>query len=161
MFKFSHSSLIYLSGFIWFVIGCFLLSIGLNFIVSTLLLENASRHLPIFDFLSPLVKGRETAALLWIAFALFIGFLKGRKIFSKSVNRSVNRILTLPNPASLSQIYAPSYYLLLGAMIGLGMVMKWTPLDIRGGVDIAVGSALINGAMQYFRQGWKVRQTAT
>jgi hypothetical protein len=25
------------------------------------------------------------------------------------------------------------------------------PFDIRGGVDVAIGSALINGAMLYFR----------
>lgn len=81
-------------------------------------------------------------------------------MFSKSVQRSVSRILAFPNPTSLSKIYAPSYYLLLGSMVFLGFLVRFTPQDVRGGVDIAVGAALIHGAMLYFRQAWAARQPA-
>lgn len=158
MFKVSHSVLIFLSGVVWFGVGCFLLPLGINFIVGALLIENATQAHPILDFLAPYVGGLEQAALVWIIFALLVGYLKGRTVFAKSVKRSVDRILTLPNPASLSKMYTPSYYLLLGSMILLGVLMRFTSVDIRGGVDVAVGSALINGAMLYFRQAWLARK---
>lgn len=160
MFKVSHATLIFLSGFVWLTVGCFLLPLGLNFIVDALLVENANQSYPVLKFLSPYVGGLDTAALLWISFSLMIGFIKGRRVFSKSVNRSVNRILSLPNPSSLSKMYTPAYYILLGSMVLLGVLVRFAPLDIRGGVDVAVGSALINGAVLYFRQAWLARRTA-
>jgi hypothetical protein len=158
MFKVSHATLIFLSGFVWLAVGCFLLPLGLNFIVETLLKENSAQPHPILSFLASYVGGLEPAALIWIAITLLIGFLKGRSVFAKSVNRSVNRILTLPNPAPLSKIYTLSYYILLGSMVLLGVLVRFAPLDIRGGVDVAVGSALINGAVLYFRQAWLARR---
>lgn len=156
--KVSHFTLIFLSGLVWLAVGCFLLPLGLNFIVECLLKENATLPHPILNFLAPYAGGLDQAALILIVFALFIGFLKGRRVFAKSVQRSVNRILTLPNPASLSKIYTPAYYLLLGSMVLLGILVRFTTQDIRGGVDVAIGSALINGAMLYFKQAWLVRR---
>lgn len=156
--KVSHFTLIFLSGLVWFAVGCFLLPLGLNFIVDCLLRENAAQPHPVLNFLAPYTGGLDQAALLWIAFALLVGFLKGRRVFAKSVHRSVNRILALPNPASLGKIYSPAYYLLLGSMVLLGVLVRFTTQDIRGGVDVAIGSALINGAMLYFKQAWLVRQ---
>lgn len=158
MFKVSHATLIFLSGFVWLAVGCFLLPLGLNFIVDTLLKENSGQSHPILNFLAHYAGGLEPAALIWIAITLLIGFLKGRRVFAKSVNRSVNRILTLPNPSPLSKIYTPSYYILLGSMVLLGILVRFAPLDIRGGVDVAVGSALIIGASLYFRQAWLARR---
>lgn len=159
MFKLTHATLIFLSGCVWLLVGCFLLPLGLNFIVETLLRENSGQFYPVLHFLAPYAGGLEPAALIWIAMTLLIGFLKGRRVFAKSVNRSVARILTLPNPAPLSKIYTPGYYLLLGSMVLLGVLVRFAPLDIRGGVDIAVGSALINGAVLYFRQAWLARRS--
>jgi hypothetical protein len=159
MFKVSHTTLIVLSGLVWLVVGCFLLPLGLNFITEILLKENATQPHPVLHFLAPYVGGLESAALIWIAFTLLLGFLKGRRVFAKGVKRSVNRILSLPNPTHLSKIYTPAYYLLLGSMVLLGVIVRFAPLDIRGGVDIAVGTALINGAILYFRQAWLVYRT--
>jgi hypothetical protein len=156
--KVSHFTLIFLSGFVWLAVGCFLLPLGLNFIVASLLKENAMQPHPVLNFIAPYVGGLDQAAIAWIVFALLIGFIKGRRVFSKSVQRSVKRILALPNPSSLSKIYAPSYYILLGSMVLLGVLVRFTTQDIRGGVDIAIGSALVNGAMLYFRQAWQARQ---
>jgi len=156
MFKVSHSTLIFLSGFIWLAIGCFLLPLGLNFVVAALLDENQAQPHPILNFLASYVGSIDSAALVWIVLALFIGFLKGRKVFAKGVKRSVGRILTLPSPISLSKIYPPSYYLLLGSMVVLGILMRYITEDLRGGIDIAVGFALINGAILFFREAWLV-----
>jgi hypothetical protein len=158
MFKVSHVTLIALSGIVWLAVGCFLLPLGLNFVVAALLKENALLPHPVLNFLAPYAGGLDQAALVWIAFMLLIGFLKGRRIFAKSVKRSVDRIFTLPNPVSISKIYTPGYYLLLGSMVLLGILVRYTTLDIRGGVDIAIGSALINGAMLYFREAWHARK---
>lgn len=155
MFKVSHFTMIMISGLVWMAVGCFLLPLGLNFIVASLLKENASLSHPILNFFAPYVGGIDQAALTLIVIALFIGFLKGRKVFAKSVYRSVDRISTLPNPASISKIYTPAYYILLGSMVLLGVLVRFAPLDVRGAVDVAVGAALINGAMLYFRQAYK------
>ncbi len=162
MFKVSHASLLFLSGFVWLVVGCFLLPLGLNFVVESILRDNLiTLRRPILDFLAPYVGGLDQAALIWIGCALLIGFFKGRFVFAKTVRRSVNRILSLPNPANLSQIYPMSYYLLLGSMVLLGYLVRFASLDIRGGVDVAIGAALINGAMLYFRQSWAARRQAS
>lgn len=152
MFKVSHSTLIAISGLIWLGIGCFLLPLGLNLVIDSILKENLLvLQRPVLDFFSPYTEGLESAALAWIAFCLFLGFFKARYVFSKTVQKSIERIQTLPNPASITQIYPKKYYILLGSMILIGILVKYLPIDIRGGIDIIIGSALINGAMQYFR----------
>jgi len=157
MLKVRHSSMIFLSGFVWLAVGCFLLPLGLNFIVSALLRENAAQPHPVLDLLAPFAGSLDGAALIWIAFMLLIGYFKGSRVFSKSVNRSVARIQALPNPASITKMYSPAYYILLGSMVLLGVLVRFAPLDVRGGIDVAVGSALIHGAMLYFRKAWQAR----
>jgi hypothetical protein len=97
--------------------------------------------------------GKEQAAAALIVVCLFIGFLKGRFVLSKSALRVVTRIRSLPNPAPLTSVYSWQYCLLIGVMILLGMGIRFFGVsdDVRGIVDIAIGSALINGAMHYFR----------
>jgi len=38
-------------------------------------------------------------------------------------------------------------------MLSLGLIVKWAPVpyDVRGLVDVAIGSALTNGSAFYFR----------
>lgn len=161
MFRLKHSTLILISGLVWLGIGYLLLTLGLNFTADALASATSATSHPVLTSLSPYVGGMEQAVVIWIALALGIGFFKARFVFSKSVQKSVQRILSLPNPVSIAKIYAPSYYLLLGSMVFLGILVRFLPLDIRGGVDIVIGSALISGAVLYFRQAfanWK--QTA-
>ena len=158
MFKASHSTLIFISGLVWLVIGCILMPLGLNFIVESLLKENSSAPHPVLNFLGSITGGLDQAALILIACSIAIGFFKGRFVFAKSVNRSVNRILSLPNPCSVFKIYSSAYLLLIAVMVLLGVLVKFLPMDIRGAVDVIVGSALINGATLFFRQAWKIKQ---
>ena len=85
--------------------------------------------------------------------ALLVGFAKGRFVFAKTVWRVVSRIQALSLPIRFSQVYTKSYWILIGAMMMLGLTFRFLPipLDARGFVDVAIGSALINGAMLYFR----------
>ncbi|MBA3722164.1 MAG: hypothetical protein H0W88_07175 [Parachlamydiaceae bacterium] len=157
MIKASHTTLITISGVIWLGIGCFLLSLGLNFLVASILQENlATTSRPIIDNIAPYIGGLDTAVIVLICLGLFIGYTKGKYIFAKTVQKGVNRIKSLPNPVSISQIYTKKYYILLGAMFLIGFVVKFAPLDVRGLVDVAIGSALINGAVLYFRNAYQV-----
>lgn len=155
MLKLSHKTLIILSGLIWMAVGCFLLPLGLNFLLEAIYNSSISgmNDYPLLHFFSSFVWNAENAVIVLIAIGMMIGYAKGRYVLGKSAVRGVERILSFPNPTSLANIYSTKYYLLLGAMIGLGMSMKYLglPKDVRGLVDVAIGAALINGAMIYFR----------
>ncbi len=129
-----HKTFITLSGLVWLVVGIFLLMKGLSLITTA--------H----------TNADQTAVLL-ISFGLAIGFIKGRFVLRKTVNRVVDRIRSLPLPIQFSQVYSKGYYFLIGGMILLGMSMRWMPIPIavRGTVDVAIGFALMNGAILYFR----------
>lgn len=88
-----------------------------------------------------------------VAVALLIGFIKGRTVLAKSANRLVARIKTFEEPTPFHKIYTPSYYLLIAVMMSIGMGMRFfhVPDDIRGFIDVAVGAALLNASMLYFR----------
>ncbi len=157
--KVSHMTLVTISGLVWLAVGAFLLPFGLHLMMASAFEANLGTHYPLFSLVSDLTGNAEQAALFITALCLFIGYLKGSRVLSKSVHRSIVRIRQLPSPASLGRIYSPGYYLLLGGMIAIGMSIKFFGLseDIRGAVDIAVGVALINGAMLYFREAYALR----
>jgi hypothetical protein len=152
--KLSHTKLIIISGLIWFAVGCSLLPFGLSLLSEASRQEfNHAAYLPFIRALAPYAGGFEQGMLAIVIGALMIGYFKGRFVLGKSAVRGMERIRSMPNPASLAAIYSPKYYALLGGMVLLGMSIKWLglPNDIRGFVDVAIGSALINGAMIYFR----------
>lgn len=148
--KLSHRTLIVTSGLIWFAVGCFLMVLGIRFLSETM---QSQVTYPLLGFLAAYAGGIQEAALILITMSLLIGFFKGKYVLGKSAHQGVARILGMPNPSPLKDIYSKKYYILLAGMIGLGISMKYLglPTDIRGFVDVAVGSALINGAMIYFR----------
>lgn len=160
--KMSHAKLIVLSGLIWFVIGIYLLQLGLNLILAVSMQTSAkslSESYPILSFLKQYFGNVQNIALLLVIFGLFVGYLKGRYVLGKSASNGVARILRLPNPVSILRIYNAKYYLLLGAMIGIGISIKYLglPNDVRGIIDVTIGSALINGAIIYFKLALGVR----
>lgn len=143
----SHSTLIKLSGTLWLCIGFFLLTLGIFHLV------NGEIH-PLKTSISPVFGGIEEATVALVAIALLIGYMKGRFVLGKSSQRIVKRIRSFPNPTSITNIFSPAYLLLIGSMVLLGISIKYfgLPHDIRGFVDIAIGSALINGAVVTYTQ---------
>lgn len=137
---------------IWFVIGVFLLQLGLRLLTGLLLPE--AYYSSMFTFLAGTLGSYENSVIALILAGLMIGFYKGRYVLAKSVKRVVNRIRSFEEPTSITRMYSLPYILLILSMIGLGMAIKFfqVPTDIRGAVDVAIGAALINGSMQYFRQ---------
>jgi hypothetical protein len=151
MLKFSHRVLIAMSGIVWLAVGFYLMPLGINFLVKSA--EVGGGNLYLLNGLHDLGVSLESGALILIALGLAIGYGKSRAIFSKAVKRGVTHIRSLPEKAPITSVYTPKYLALLGFMVLLGLSMKWfsVPLDIRGLVDVAVASALINGSMMYFR----------
>jgi hypothetical protein len=154
MINVRHKTLIVISGLVWLAVGSSLLMMGLNFLLEGVKTEHASAaSYPLLSSMNGILLNMEQAALVLVALGLFIGYFKGKFVLGKSAKQGVARIQGFSNPTALSNIYSAKYYILLGLMIGLGMSMKYVglPIDVRGLVDVAVGSALINGSMFYFR----------
>ena len=139
------------SGITWFVVGVSLLLFGIKLIV----LSAAPGVVPpaLLSKLALITQNGQHAVLILVMSGLMIGFVKGRFILSKTARRVASRIHSLPHPIKISQVYSLRYIALIACMILLGMSMKWLaiPIDIRGAVDVAIGFALMNGAMFYFR----------
>lgn len=139
------------SGLLWFAVGVFLLLFGVKLVVFSCLQGSPQGYL--LAKLSSVTKNKEQSALLLVTLGLFLGFFKGRMVLSKTVKRVTQRIYSLPEPIQLSQVYSLKYVGLIACMILLGMGLRWfsVPSDVRGTIDIAIGSALMNGAICYFR----------
>lgn len=143
-----QKSWIIVSGMIWLVVGFSLLYKGVHFISEGI----SQPHSLSFKYQS-FFGSVEKAATAWIAIGLILGFFKGRVILPKSAKRLIDRINRLTPPISFKEVYPVSYWALIGSMMLLGITMKFLPIpvDARGLIDVAIGSALINGAMVYFR----------
>ena len=146
--KLSHRNWIAISGFIWLAVGVFLLYKGLH-----LISESVMKTETLCFRMQGLFGTPQQSGTALIATGLLLGFVKGRFVLSKTVRRTALRISSLPLPIRFSSVYAPSYWILIGSMMAVGMMLKIfpIPIDLRGLIDTAVGSALINGAMLYFR----------
>lgn len=158
--KLSHAKLIMISGLVWFGIGVYLLQLGLNLLLGGVQNpEISTKGYPLLTTLSHYLGSLRTTALILVVFALFVGYIKGRYVLGKSAQRGVDRIRSFANPAPLQHIYSGKYYILLGGMVALGISIKYIGLsnDIRGVIDAIIGSALINGAMIYFRMAQAAR----
>ncbi len=158
MLHFNHRSLIIFSGAVWFVVGSFLLQLGLRLLMGTL--EPEASFSSMLHFVSHRMGSIENAVILLITIGLIVGFFKGRVVLAKSVNRLVTRIRSFHEPTPIAKIYTLPYYILLASMMMIGMLIKYfqVPDDIRGTVDVAIGAALINGAMLYFRAAFSPSQ---
>jgi hypothetical protein len=159
--KFTPVTAIVMSGVLWLIIGAFLLIKGLNLLVLAIHPEEFGVRSTLIPYFLSMVGGREQASLLIICIGLVIGLLKGRLVLIKSVKRVVARIYSLPQPLQFSKIYSWGYLAVIGSMMGLGMLIRWLnlPADVHGLVDVAIGSALVNGAIIYFRFALLSRKT--
>jgi hypothetical protein len=131
----SHKTLLIISGLVWLAIGLFLLNLGITFVAQGQAIESENR------------------TVFLVVAALVLGQIKGRFVMTKVAHRSFQRITALTHPTSLRDLYTRSNYLLIVAMMGLGILMRSLALShmIRGFIDIAVGTALTQGALAYIR----------
>jgi hypothetical protein len=156
--KFKHPTLILFCGLMWLAIGVFLMSLGMHLVLTQLRFPSfVQGHFSLLRYLTLYVGNPANTAILLITGALIVGYIKAKMVLAKSVQRQVKRISTLPNPSPLKLLYGKGYYLLIGCMILLGISLRFWPItqDTRGTIDITIGSALIHGAMLYFRTLWR------
>lgn len=149
--RLGHVSGIFISGALWLIIGCFLTFKGVVFLGGAILAEHLD---PLMQLYTHWFTSKERAGMFLIFTALIVGLFKGRVVLAKTVMRQVKRLLLISHPLHLKDLFTWSYCVLILGMMLLGMSMRFLPIskDIRGFVDLAVGSALVNGAFLYFKQ---------
>ncbi|MDN3504276.1 MAG: hypothetical protein P0S95_01715 [Rhabdochlamydiaceae bacterium] len=148
--KFSYTSALILSGIVWVIVGVGLLVKGYNYALQMVnlhdinLINEMSRH----QFH---VAQRKLLTVAMIS--TVIGYLKGRFVLSKTVDRFFKRIAKLDEPLSLNQIFTKRYIVLILTMMTLGMGLRFLelPYIVKAVIDFAVGSALIYGGYKYFK----------
>ena len=150
--RFTPFMAVLFSGATWLSVGVFLMNKGLS-----LLAVPAEKSSSLVRWLSSMAGSLEQAILILICLGLFIGFMKGRYVLSKTVMRMTDRFYSFEGKIQWSKLYPLSYALLIVMMVGLGISMRWLPIaqEVRGFVDIAIGAALIQGAVLYFRQAFQ------
>jgi uncharacterized membrane protein len=155
MFRFSHKTLYVLSGIVWLSVGLMLLNTGLVLIMSGFQSSQffSDGYSSFFPWLASLCAGPDNAAVILIGLGLVMGFFKGRFVLQKAAHKSFTRISQLDNPTHISNLYTKSNFVLIALMIAMGMSMRYfgMPFDIRGWIDVAVGSALTQGSVAYFQ----------
>ena len=147
--KISPFGALLISFLTWLSIGVLLLYKGLKIFVDFVYAESKSLAI---DFLSHQLGSKEFAVLLCISLSVLVGFMKGRLVLKKTVNRLSNRFFSFGRPMKIQEMYPRYYLFVLIGMMSLGMGIKFlpVPLELRAFVDVAVGAGLTNGAMQYF-----------
>lgn len=155
MITFSTRNLIILAGLNWLLVGIFLLTFGVHLELVSLTTPYFAEEQPfsLLAYLMPKLGTKENSLCFLIAISLFLGYCKGKFILKKTAYRQINRITSCLPPHKITTLYTAKYLLLLLLMISMGITLRFLPIhaDVRGFIDIIVGSALINGATHYFR----------
>jgi len=156
MYKCSHFLMIVISGVIWSMVGILLMTLGMHHLMDALRLWDEviiSTSPSLIKMVSYVFHKPQQALTAITAVCFLVGYAKGRFVLMRSVKSGVQRILAHPNPSEIKNIYAKKYYFLMALMMGLGMLLKVVkiPADIHGAIDLAIGAALIKGALGYFK----------
>ena len=142
MLRVTHKNLFRLAGAIWLAIGVFLLQKGVDFLLQAL----AYKDPRLFSWTV------EEILLLLVA-SLGLGTIKGRMVLKKAATRICDRIARFHEPTSIFNMYGVTSIFVILLMGSLGFLMRLLhiPLDVRGCIDVAVGTALIRGSFYYFQ----------
>ncbi len=141
----------YVAGAVWLCVGTALLTLGIHFLTTWQQNPVVPSHL--FSFIPFFERCFSSNALLFLLISsLLLGYSKGRWVLRRTALRHMRYFSSLERP-SWARLYGPSSLLLIGIMMTLGMLLRWIPisLDVRGAVDVAIGAALIQGSLHYFR----------
>lgn len=146
----SKKQAIFLSGILWIGIGVLLLIKGSSYFLEV---SRSQEEMPLIKALASYTNSFEQSLLMLICFSFLIGLFKGRVMLKRAAYRVIGRIKAQMDPFPLKNLYSKGYLFLIGGMMCMGMVFKWLPIasDIKGAFDFTIGTALINGALFYFR----------
>lgn len=152
MLSFSKRSLTAVAGVVWLLVGLGLFIKGINLL--SMAVQATEKRGPLIEYFEALFSGAVMPGVIFlVGMGLLVGWMKGRFLLIKSVHRTVQRLSGLKGLIPLFKLYRLQDCLLVAVMIGLGKLMQWIhcPNDLRGLINIAVGSALVSGATLYFR----------
>ena len=87
------------------------------------------------------------ASLLWLA----IGIAKGRFVLAKTSERNIARINAMREPQRPIQVYSLRSWIVIGLTVSLSLALTLlnTPPFWRGGINLAVGFALLISSLNY------------
>lgn len=151
--RIGHVKGIVISGVVWLSVGGLLTYKGLVLLSGVVLFSHSGGN-PLMNILYPIFRTVERSGMGLVLIAILLGQLKGSFVLAKTVKRFVKRILLIPSPIRIQDLFPWRYLLLIGAMMSLGMLLRFLsiPKDIKAFIDLTIGSALMSGAFLYFKQ---------
>ncbi len=102
-------------------------------------------------------RGSGIAVYLLGALGVALGTVKGAVVLGRIAERNVQRIQRLPDASPIWQVYRLRGWAFIAGMMGLGMLLRrisatmpgmWGT-NALGTIDLAVGIALVVGAVRY------------
>ncbi len=133
-------------GTLWGLGGFSLLRKGLYlFFVA----QESSASMPMLKFLSHFIHNAGNASLLLIALALVLGIIKGRTVITKSAQRVIKTL----NGKTISIKPMIPVLGIIVLMVSLGLLINILkiPGDVRGFIDVVIGTALLQGSFVFFK----------
>lgn len=114
------------AGSIWLLAGANLLLLGSGFLLQSADAAHFSTgDLPLLHATMEWLPEQEFAMPLLACIATAIGFLKGQTVMRKAACREVQRIIALPRPVSVFQLYSLRGAILLVIMFCLGFSLRF------------------------------------
>lgn len=104
-------------------------------------------------------EARSSGAGVWLALSLGLaaGAAKSLLILAATSQRNIARLDALPGPMRPIRVYDGRSWAVIGVMTGVAVALNlgWIPLSLvaRGGVNIAIGTALILSSFTYISHG--------
>lgn len=127
----------FIFGAMWACVGIMLLTVGLN------LLHTAG-----------VSRIGEEVAVLVIAVSLAVGYCKGKWVLQKGAKRTLGALEAYGDPIPFSKAFGVRYFVLIFVMMTLGFLLRFVDPAIRGAVDVAVGAALLQGSIVFFKSDY-------
>ena len=87
------------------------------------------------------------ASIVWLA----VGIAKGRYVLAKTSQRNIDRIQAMTEPQRPIRVYSLRSWVVIGLTVSLSLALTLlhTPPFWRGGINLAVGFALLMSSLNY------------
>jgi hypothetical protein len=140
-YELDKQKLLQLAGFIWIIVGLFLIYRGSDLYKLAVIEQNTSNE----------------TLIISIILGVVLGILKGKFVLSKTALRNRNRINQLIPPLSIHHIFSGPFYGLIAGMMILGFLLREFNAYLGGYVVVAsvycgIGMALIAASSIYWKK---------
>lgn len=92
-----------------------------------------------------------TSLIITILVSFFVGYGKGKFVLSKTSQKNIDRLNTITTPQRLLAVYSLRSWIMIALMVGIAVSLNLFNVSgmWRGGVNLAVGIALIISSLAY------------